>query len=141
MVPWTVGKQNHRLAVRLVFFVVAFVGLPIFFLRYMSIGTFCFLDPFFGIQYIAVGIGNSFGLASTNALACSVRSGKIKLVCYWRHFGFNYSCFDFGRYHCLFFNSRIGNPGDRNPQSSNHRTGKWKRTPGESSSYDSSHSF
>ncbi len=68
MVPWTVGKQNLRLAVRLVFFVVAFVGLPLVFLRYLSVGTFCFIDPFYGIQYLAVGIGTSFGYSTNHAL-------------------------------------------------------------------------
>jgi NADPH-dependent glutamate synthase beta subunit-like oxidoreductase len=57
-----------RLSVRLVFFIVAFVGLPLVFLRYMSVGTFCFIDPFFGIQYMAIGIGQSFGFASTSAI-------------------------------------------------------------------------
>jgi polyferredoxin len=66
--PSTVGKQNIRLAVRLVFFVVAFVGLPLTFLRYMSVGTFCFLDPFFGLQFLSVGLGQTFGFTETNAL-------------------------------------------------------------------------
>jgi formate dehydrogenase major subunit len=64
----TVGKQNHRLASRLVFFIVAFVGLPLVFLRYMSVGTFCFLDPFFGFQFLSIGVGQTFGFTEGNAL-------------------------------------------------------------------------
>ena len=80
MVPWTVGKQNYRLAVRLVFFVVAFVGLPLVFLRYMSIGTFCFLDPFYGIQFFAVALGSNFAFAATNALLLVAVSVGILMV-------------------------------------------------------------
>lgn len=68
MVPWTVGKQRMRLAVRLIFFVVAFIGLPIAFLRYMSVGTFCFVDPFFGLQYWAIAMGNGLGWTTGAAL-------------------------------------------------------------------------
>ncbi len=68
MVPWTVGKQNWRLAVRLVFFIVAFIGLPLVFLRYLSVGTFCFIDPFYGIQYLAVGVGTGFDYSTNHAL-------------------------------------------------------------------------
>ena len=67
MVPWTVGKQRWRLAVRLVFIIVTFFGLPLAFLRYMQVGTFCFLDPWYGIQYWAVVAGFGLGHTATNA--------------------------------------------------------------------------
>jgi formate dehydrogenase major subunit len=78
--PSTVGKQNMRLGVRLVFFVVAFVGLPIAFLRYMSVGTFCFLDPFFGIQFLAIGVGQGFGFTTSDAILLVAITTLILLV-------------------------------------------------------------
>ena len=68
MVPWTVGKQRWRLAVRLIFFVVAFVGIPLAFLRYMQVGTFCFVDPFYGLQFFSIGLGQGFGYTTASAL-------------------------------------------------------------------------
>ena len=68
MVPWTVGKQRIRLGVRLTFFIVAFIGLPLAFLRYMQVGTFCFVDPFYGLQFFFIGAGQGFGFAATNAI-------------------------------------------------------------------------
>ncbi len=68
MVPWTVGKQRWRLAIRLIFFVVAFVGIPLAFLRYMQVGTFCFVDPFYGLQFFSIGLGQGFDFASSSAI-------------------------------------------------------------------------